>query len=271
MFGGVWGRLSATPAGDRRSLGRLSALAAATVFAGSLTIAAPAASAVFVDATLGDVKPEQKVVVAHPQPVQLLFQFKTKGSPNAQVTKQIKPDVLAAVKDSGLFSEVGDGPAASGAVLNVVIDDVVTPEEMKAAAGQGFATGLTFGLAGTTVREHYVATLDYIPAPDAPKITRMAQHFLVIQMGLIKSAPTNVIKTEGGVKGALALMTHQIVANPLNALASDPGFAPAATTAAAAPPTPPTEPTPATQANPTPATPTAPAPATPAAQPTEGR
>lgn len=240
-------------------------MAAATVFAGSLAIAAPAASAVFVDATLGDVKPEQKVVVAHPQPVQLLFQFKTKGSPNAQVTKQIKPDVLAAVKDSGLFSEVGDGPAASGAVLNVVIDDVVTPEEMKAAQGQGFAMGLTLGLAGTTVREHYVATLDYIPGPDAPKITRTAQHFLVISMGLIKSAPTNVIKTEGGVKGALALMTHQIVANPLNAIAADPGFAPAAATTAAAAPPPPAAAPPATP-TPTP-TPTA----TPAAQPTESR
>jgi hypothetical protein len=240
----------------------LSALVAATVFAGSLAIAAPAASAVFVDATLGDVKPEQKVVVAHPQPVQLLFQFKTKGSPNAQVTKQIKPDVLTAVKDSGLFSDVGEGPAAGGAVLNVVIDDVVTPEEMKAAEGKGFATGLTLGLAGTTIREHYVATLDYIPAVDAPKITRTAEHFLVIQLGLIKSAPTNVIKTEGGVKGALALMTHQIVANPLNALASDPGFTPgAATAASASPPTPPAAPTPAVPATG----------ATPAAQPTESR
>ena len=57
-------------------------------------------------------KPEQKVTIAHPQPVQLLVQFKTKGSPNAQVTKQIKPDVVSAVKDSGLFSEVSDGLAA---------------------------------------------------------------------------------------------------------------------------------------------------------------
>jgi hypothetical protein len=195
-------------------------------------VAAPgarASAAVFVDATLGDVKPDQKVVVAHPQPVQLLFQFRTKGSPNMQGTKELKPQVLDAVKASGLFSDVSEAPVASGAILNVVIDNVLDSAEQSAAAGQGFATGATLGIAGSTVREHYTCNIDYVGAPDAPKITRRATHLLLVQMGLIHSGtPDNAVKVDGGIKGGVAVMTRQIVANPLNAIASDPAFATAA-------------------------------------------
>ncbi|HEY2356197.1 MAG TPA: hypothetical protein VGH86_02010 [Phenylobacterium sp.] len=212
--------------------------------------ASPAAAAVFVDATLGDVKPEQKVTVAHPQPVQLLFQFRTKGSPNMQATKALKPQVVDAVKASGLFSEVSDAPVANGAMLNVVIDNVVDPAEQSAAAGQGFATGATLGIAGSTVREHYTSSLDYVSGPDAPKITRTAIHFLFVQLGLLHAGtPENAVKVDGGLKGGVAVVTRQIVSVPLNALAGDPAFAPAAVAsqpAAASPPPAETAPTNAT-------------------------
>lgn len=216
----------------------------------------PASAAVFVDATLGDVKPEQKVTVAHPQPVQLLFQFRTKGSPNMQATKELKPQVFDAVKASGLFSDVSEAPVASGAILNVVIENVLDPAEQSAAAGQGFATGATLGIAGTTVREHYTCNIDYVGAPDAPKITRSATHFLLVQLGLFHAgAPENAVKVDGGIKGGVAVMTRQIVSNPLNAMASDPAFA---APAAASPPAASSPPA----ATPVPAAPAAPAVAT---------
>jgi hypothetical protein len=207
----------------------LRAWAAAGLMAAAMMVsAAPATAGAFVDAALGDVKPEQKVVIANPQPVQLLFEFRTKGSPNARATKQIKPDVVAAVKASGLFSDVADGPTPNGAVLNVVIDDVVTPEDSQAAAGQGFVTGATFGLKGSTVRERYNCDIDYVGSPTASKISRTAHHSILVQIGLFNGTPDNAVKVDGGIKGAVSMMTRQIVSNPLNDLARDPGFAPTA-------------------------------------------
>ncbi len=237
----------------RRLLARpLGAWAMAT----ALGLAAGGASgAGYVDAGLGDVKPADKVVISTPRPVQVLFQFQTKGAPNGRGTKLLKPKVLEAVKDSGLFSEVSEAPAADGAVLNVVIDDVIAPKEMQAAEAQGAVTGATLFIAGTNIREHYEAQLDYIAGPDAPKITRTAKHAVVFQMGLINSTPTNAVKVDGGINGAVFAMTRQIVSNPLNELAKDPAFLPVAAVAA---PTP--TPAPAPAPAPTPAAPTAPSP-----------
>jgi len=212
-------------AGPARTRG-WAALALALLLAGGLSVAAGqrASAAAFVDAGLGDVAAEKKVVVANPQPVQLLFQFDTKGAPNLQATKFVKQVVVDTVKASGVFSEVSEGPTANGAILNVVIDNVVDDAEMKAAVGSGFATGLTLGLAGTTARDHYNCTVEYVGGPSAAKITRTAQHAILIQLGLINSTPPNAVKVEGGTKGAVFTMTRQIVANPLNALAADPAF-----------------------------------------------
>lgn len=184
-----------------------------------------ASAASFVGTELSDLKPEQKVVVAQPQPVQLLFQFKTKGAPNLQATKQVKADVVSTVKASGLFSEISDEPTANGAVLSIVIDDVVAPGETTDAATKGAITGATLFIAGSTVREHYACSIDYMASPTAPKISRTAAHSIVFQIGLINSTPTDAVKVEGGLKGAVSVMVRQIVSNPLNALASDPGFA----------------------------------------------
>ena len=221
-----------------------------------------ALAATFVDAGLPDVAADKRVAIAKPQPVQLLFQFQTKGAPNAQATKFVKQAVVDTVKASGLFSEVSEGPAPNGAVLNVVIDNVVEPGQMSAAAGKGAVTGATLFIAGSTIQEHYKSNVEYVGGPAAPKISRTAQHSIYTQMGLINSPPPNGVKTEGGIKGAVFTMARQIVSNPLNDLASDPGFAPPSTPEAAAP-TPPAEATP--PASPQPASPPSePAPATPA-------
>lgn len=218
---GMCKRLSARPAVRRFVAAMQSLLVVAVVLACS-----PASAAVFVGSSLSDLKPEERVTVAQPGPVQLLFEFRTKGAPNLQGGKQLKPDVVAAVKASGLFSEVSDGPTPNGAILNVVIDDVVTPAETQAAATKGAITGATLFIAGSNIREHYTCVIDYLPSPAAQKITRTAEHSIVVQMGLINSVPTDAVKVDGGIKGAVAVMTRQIVANPLNALGADPAFAP---------------------------------------------
>jgi hypothetical protein len=235
---------------------RTLAWACAACFAVGLSLPTQQASAAaYLDAALGDVKPADKVVVAHPQPVQLLFQFETKGAPNARATKFLKDHVVQTVKDSGLFSEVGDAPTANGAVLSVIINDSPSQDDMSAAASKGFVTGLTFFVAGSTVREPYLCTVEYLPGAGAAKITRSATHAVYIQLGLINSPPDGAIKI-GSTTDAVFAMERQIVSNPLNAIAADPGFlggppavAPAAPVAATGP---------AIASSATPATPTTP-------------
>ena len=203
-----------------------------------------ASAASFVGSDLSDVKPEDRAVVAHQQPVQLLFEFQTKGAPNARATKYLKQTVVDTVKDSGLFSEVDDGPAPNGAILSIVINNVVEPKDLQAAEAKGVVTGATLFLAGSTVRDHYVSTIDYSSGPTAPHVTRTARHSVIVQLGLINSKPTDGVKA-GGVKDAVFTMARQIVSNPLNAAAKDPNFQPSAP--------PPVEPS---AAAPAPATPT---------------
>jgi hypothetical protein len=212
----------------------------------------PVSAAEYIDGGISDVKPEDKAVVAHPQPVQVLFQFETKDAPNARATKYLKAQVLDTIKASGVFSSVGEEPAPNGAVLSIVIDNVVNPGDMAKAEGQGFATGATFFLVGNTVKDSYLCTVSYVAGPNAPTITKTARHALYTQVGMTAPTPPNAVKI-GAMKDALNIMVRQIVSNPLNDVARDPSFqvaeaqAPAAPTTVAAP-TPPatTEPLPAT-------------------------
>ncbi|MDQ0466008.1 hypothetical protein QO010_003801 [Caulobacter ginsengisoli] len=243
---------------ERRALRLFMAL---MVAAGLACSPVAAMAATYVSAELGDVKPEDKAKVESPQPVQLLFQFKTKGSPNAAATKFLKAKVTEIVTNSGLFSSVSEAPVANGAVLSVVIDNVITPEEMSKATGQGVKTGATLFIAGSNITDHYVSTLEYVSGPGAPKITRSAKHALITQMGLINSAPEGAVKI-GSMKDGVFTMASQIILNPLNDIAKDPAFA-GGTPGPADAPAAPADAVPAT-----PAAPPAPEPA-PAAAPAE--
>ncbi|HEY3797516.1 MAG TPA: hypothetical protein VGL58_04115 [Caulobacteraceae bacterium] len=200
---------------------------------------AAAAADFYLDPDLGDLKPEDRVVIAHPQPVQLLFQFETKGAPNARATKAVKDKVVETVKASGLFSDVSDQPQADGAILSITIDDAVNADDMKSAERQGFMTGLTFGMAASTAVDHYNCVIDFVAGPAAPKLTRTSHHDLTFQMGLSKTPPTGLVKMANATD-AVNTMVRQVIATPLNDLAKDPGFASADAPAAASPATPPT-------------------------------
>ena len=216
---------------SRRGVGRETVATLAGGIAVALVVVALAGQAfagVFVGKELTDLKPEQRVTVAHPQPVQVLFQFQTKGAPNARATKFTKQVVLDTVKQSGLFTDITDGPAPNGAILNIVVNNVVKKQEMQNAEAKGFGTGLTLGLVGSNVWDHYTSEIDYVASPTASKITRTADHALAIQLGFITKAPSDGVPVEGGIKGAVFTMVRQIVANPLNAVGADPAFQAAA-------------------------------------------
>jgi hypothetical protein len=115
----------------------------------------------YVDPTLPTVTKADLPSNTHLHPVQVLFEFQTRGVSNATATSSVKPRVLAVANESGLFSGVSETTAANPAdsgILKIVINN--TPLDEHPAA-KGFGTGLTLGLAGSEVTDGYVCTADY--------------------------------------------------------------------------------------------------------------
>ena len=102
----------------------------------------------YVDGSTQEVSASKFNKPAQAKPVQVLFEFQTKGVTNARATEQLKAQVIEQVKTSGLFSQVSDSPLSSGALLSVTLNNVPLTDD---AFSKGFMTGLTFGLAGSTV------------------------------------------------------------------------------------------------------------------------
>lgn len=127
-------------------------LLASTMLSGCLS------AKMYVDPALPKVSKADMPVLPAPRPVQVLFEFQTKGSANATATSDIRPRVLAVAEQSGLFSSVSDTASAGDpGILKVVINNVPSDD----AAAKGFGTGLTFGLAGSMVTDGYVCTASY--------------------------------------------------------------------------------------------------------------
>lgn len=132
----------------------LALAAAAALLSGCLTTKS------YVDTALPVVGKGDLVAPATPRPVQVAFEFRTKGAVNASATSQIKPRIIAVASESGLFSAVSSAASdsADAGVLTVVIDNVPITDN---AAAKGFGTGLTFGAVGSMVTDGYVATAKY--------------------------------------------------------------------------------------------------------------
>lgn len=190
------------------------------IFAALALLSATGCGTFYVDTALKDVPPDQMKKVANPQPVQLLFEFQTKGASNPRVTDHIKGQVAEFVSKSGLFSQVTSAPVPNGAVLNIVINNVPVTQN---AAEQGFVTGLTFGLAGSAVTDGYICNVDYLGGGNAPKISKTVRHAIHMTMGATSSAPVNAVKSES-MDDAINTMIRQIVTNGLKEVASDPSF-----------------------------------------------
>lgn len=206
------------------------------------------AAAYYVDNALGELAPDHKAKVAEPKPVQLLFQFTTNGKANARAVKYLKPQILALVQGSGLFSQVSETPVPGGAVLMITIDNIPEP----GAAGKGFGAGLTFGLAGKIVYDDYVFTAEYVAGADAQPIKVQVPHRLYTQIGK-HSPPPNATRVKN-IPVAVETITRQGVSHAINWVALDPSFGGVAAVKPGPPP-----PLPAPGAPPTPAAPPAPA------------
>ena len=176
-------------------------------------------SGVYVDNHIKDVPTAERIAVANPQPVQLFYEFQTKGTRNGQATDFTKDMVLKAIKDSGLFSNVSTEPVPSGAMLNMSINNVALTDD---AFAKGFITGFTFGLVGTTSGDGYICTIDYKARPDAASIQTVTRDAIYASFGT-NGQPAETVKVKD-FKAAVEMMTHKIVGNGLNDLAKNPAF-----------------------------------------------
>ncbi len=176
-------------------------------------------ASVYLDGTTKEVPATQFKRPASPAPVQVLFDFQTKGVANAQATAFLRDRVIAQVKSSGMFSEVGSNAVANGALLSITLNNVPLTDN---AFSKGFVTGLTFGLAGSQVSDGYVCTASYRSGNDTAAITKQARHAIHTTMGAA-ATPGNATKMPDA-KQAVYQMTTDIVSNVLNDLSQDANF-----------------------------------------------
>ena len=202
--------LPALHAGVLRSV-RLFGLLVVTALAGCATS--------YVDGTTKDVPSSAFRKPASPQPVQLLFEFQTKGTLNTRVTDGLKAEVTQQIQSSGLFSSVVDKPVPGGALLSVTLNNVPLSDD---AFRKGFVTGFTFGLVGSQVSDGYVCTVTYLTNAQPAGVTKQARHAIHTTVGA-SSAPPNSVKADS-IGAAVHTMTRQIVSTTLNDLSQDSNF-----------------------------------------------
>lgn len=177
-------------------------------------IANPAhAAKVYVDRTLGDVSAEQKITFPEPKPVQVIFEFRTKGLANAKATNYLKDIVQRKLWESGYFSQVSTSPVEGGATLIMTMDNI--PE--KDAAGKGVKLGLTLGLAGVKVSDFYVSSFEYSAAPGAAPFKVEVMHAIHTTIG--KKPDETIGELVKNQDEAIEIVVHQVVAHGMNGIA----------------------------------------------------
>lgn len=153
-----------------------------------------------------------------PKIVKVNFEFQTKGVPNQRATDFLKAQVNEQLLNSGLFIEATSD--ANADLVNVTLNNV--PVDGQNPAMSGFVTGLTFGLAGTTVTDGYVCNINYLPAGSNTTVTATARHAIHTGMGA-GSAPPNAEKSPN-METAVRKMTREVVSTALRDLSNAPGF-----------------------------------------------
>ncbi|AWV07583.1 hypothetical protein [Marilutibacter maris] len=171
----------------------------------------------YVDPALPVVTKADLPAVERPQPAQVLFEFRTKGNPNAKATETMRPRVLSAITESGMFSSVSTTPDGMQAgVLKVVIDNVPITDN---AAAKGFGTGLTFGLIGSMASDGYVCQATYTMNDRTTEtVVRHAMHTTVGN----HSGPEGLRPMQ--MQEAVNTVVDQLVLNALNNLSKQDAF-----------------------------------------------
>jgi hypothetical protein len=174
----------------------------------------------YVDGNAPEVPAAQFKKPPAPAPVQLVFEFQTKGVPNARATAFLKAKVTEQAQASGLFSQVSEAPVSGGALLSITLNNIPLSDD---AFAKGFVAGLTFGLAGQVVGDGYDCTVRYVSGkPGAQAVTKQGKHVIYTGVGNA-GPPANAIKVPT-VDEAVFTMVRQVISRTLNDMSQDPRF-----------------------------------------------
>jgi hypothetical protein len=185
----------------------------------SLTALLSACASFYVDTATKEVPAAEMKQVAQPKPVQLVFEFQSKGVPNPRATDQLKDVVTKEVKETRLFSSVSTDSTPGVAMLNVTLINVPLTDNI---AAKGFVTGLTFGLAGSAVTDGYICTVSYLPAGQSTPIVKTARHAIHATIGIAN--PPATAQKSASIREAIDTMTRDVLSNALKDLSDDPAF-----------------------------------------------
>ncbi|MEO7762639.1 MAG: hypothetical protein ABIS68_12100 [Casimicrobiaceae bacterium] len=134
----------------------------------------------YIDPTLPVAGRDSVSTIARPEPIQIVYEFRQKGSPNAGATQGTVDLVLSVARQSGLFSEVLLTPASNRRRLIITINSVpaVSQDERNASA---FGAGLRRDLGDTMVTDTFelAATLSTPGNDPLPFRYRHAMHTAV--------------------------------------------------------------------------------------------
>ncbi len=175
----------------------------------------------YLSGELKDVKPSEYQRLASPQPVEVVFEFKSDGQTNDAGTSKWAQLVSDTVRESGLFSQVTNEPVASGALLAITLDNT-GDDALGKDLGKAAVTGLTFGLVGNTVHFRYVCSVDYQASPHAEHVSHVVRDSILWSNGRV-SVPKGAIEVRDRPT-AVRTLTRQAVGNALKDLSADPKF-----------------------------------------------
>ncbi len=185
----------------------------------SLLAALTGCGSFYVDGNVKDVEPSRYRKVQPLHPTQLLFEFQTKGVPNARATDLLKARVFEQIRKSGLFTTASEEPIPGSSLLAITVNNVPTTDD---AFSKGFVTGLTFGLAGTQVSDGYICSARYTPPGATSPVVIQGRHAIHTTIGNA-GPPPNSVKT-ANIDEAVTVMLRQLIANVMLNLSNDPAF-----------------------------------------------
>jgi hypothetical protein len=119
-----------------------------------------------------------------PLPVTVTATFQTNGKANKHLHNVVRKKLTKVLAATRVFTEPVNTNATPAGRLDLTVNNV---GNLAGAAGKGFATGLTLGLAGSEVVDGYVMTAIYTPSGGAA-VTRTYEHAIHSTIGL-HSAP----------------------------------------------------------------------------------
>jgi len=142
-----------------------------------------AATSSYVDPQLPKVSYSDLSPRVDPRPLSLTVEFWTHEKPNPKGGELVYEKVRKVLLASHLFASVSSAPGERTDRLALVMQNV---GDMAEAGRKGAITGLTWGLAGSTVTDGYLLTATYRPADVETPFRKEYRHALYSTVGIQK-------------------------------------------------------------------------------------